>query len=241
MADKDPPSPTRGDDTLAFRRLRVKPAMTVKGSVMSFVENGMMIKNLIFDYGGVLLDWNPHYLYDPYFGDVEKAEWFLTNICTYEWNAQHDNGRPVAEGTAELIAEHPEWKKEIELYYGEFMKMMGGQIPGMEEYIKQLKDKGYRIFGLSNWSVETFALVRPVYPVLDLMEDMVISGIERVMKPDPRIFQLALQRFGIKAEETAFIDDNPNNVAGANALGISGILFESKDKLVKELNGLATI
>ena len=184
-----------------------------------------MIKNIIFDYGGVLLDWNPHYLYDPYFGDVEKAEWFLNNICTYEWNAQHDNGKPIAEGTAELIAEHPEWEREIRLYYDDFMKMMGGQIPGMEELVKGLKVNGYRVFGLSNWSVETFALVRPVYPVLNLMEDMVISGVEKVMKPDHRIFELALNRFGIKAEETIFLDDNPVNVQAACELGIKGILF----------------
>lgn len=194
-----------------------------------------MIKNILFDFGGVLLDWNPHYLYDAYFGDVDKAEWFLTNICTYEWNAQHDNGRPVAEGTAELIARYPEWGKEIRMYYDEFMKMMGGQIPGMEELVKDLKAKGYRVFGLSNWSVETFALVRPVYPVLDLMEDMVISGVEKVMKPDHRIFELALDRFGIKAEETVFIDDNPNNVKAANELGIHGILFQSREQLEKEL------
>ncbi|MBR3711557.1 MAG: HAD family phosphatase [Bacteroidales bacterium] len=184
-----------------------------------------MIKNIIFDYGGVLLDWNPHYLYDPYFGDVEKAEWFLNNICTYEWNAQHDNGKPIAEGTAELIAEHPEWEREIRLYYDDFMKMMGGQIPGMEELVKGLKVNGYRVFGLSNWSVETFALVRPVYPVLNLMEDMVISGVEKVMKPDHRIFELALNRFGIKAEETIFLDDNPVNVQAAREMGIKGILF----------------
>lgn len=197
-----------------------------------------MIKNIIFDYGGVLLDWNPHYLYDPYFGDVEKAEWFLTHICTYEWNAQHDNGRPVAEGTAELVAEHPEWKKEIELYYGEFLKMMGGQIPGMEGLVKQLKDRGFRVFGLSNWSTETFALVRPLYPVLDLMEDMVISGEEKVMKPDPRIFHLALQRFGIQADESIFIDDNPNNVSAAEREGIHGILFQGKESLEKTLETL---
>ena len=184
-----------------------------------------MIKNIIFDYGGVLLDWNPHYLYDPYFGDKEKAEWFLTHICTYEWNAQHDNGKPVAEGTAELIAQHPEWEKEIRMYYDEFMKMMGGQIPGMEELVKRLKGEGYRIFGLSNWSVETFALVRPVYPVLNLMEDMVISGKEKVMKPDHRIFELALERFGIQASETVFVDDNPANVQAACEMGIKGILF----------------
>ena len=173
----------------------------------------------------MLLDWNPHYLYDPYFGDVEKAEWFLNNICTYEWNAQHDNGKPIAEGTAELIAEHPEWEREIRLYYDDFMKMMGGQIPGMEELVKGLRVNGYRVFGLSNWSVETFALVRPVYPVLNLMEDMVISGVEKVMKPDHRIFELALNRFGIKAEETIFLDDNPVNVQAACELGIKGILF----------------
>jgi 2-haloacid dehalogenase len=194
-----------------------------------------MFKNIIFDFGGVLLDWNPHYLYDSYFGDVEKAEWFLTHICTYEWNAQHDNGKPIAEGTAELIALHPEWEKEIRMYYDDFMKMMGGQIPGMEELVKGLKVKGYRVFGLSNWSVETFSLVRHVYPVLDLMEDMVISGVEKVMKPDHRIFELALDRFGIKAEETVFIDDNPNNVKAANELGIHGILFQSREQLEKEL------
>ena len=194
-----------------------------------------MIKNIIFDYGGVLLDWNPHYLYDPYFGSTDKAEWFLGNICTYEWNAQHDGGCPVAEGTAELVAQHPEWKKEIEMYYGDFMKMMGGQIDGMEAFVKQLKDKGFRIFGLSNWSEETFAMVRHVYPVLNLMDDMVISGIEKVMKPDRRIFELALERFGIKAEETIFIDDNTNNVAAANAVGIHGLLFESRGKLQEDL------
>jgi len=186
-----------------------------------------MIKNIIFDYGGVLLDWNPHYLYDPYFGDADKAEWFLTNICTYEWNAQHDNGKPTAEGTAELTALHPEWAKEISMYYDDFMKMMGGQIPGMTELIKDLKSNGYHVFGLSNWSAETFALVRHVYPVLDLMEDMVISGVEKVMKPDRRIFELALNRFGVKAEETVFIDDNPNNVQAACEMGIKGILFQS--------------
>lgn len=194
-----------------------------------------MLKNIIFDYGGVLLDWNPHYLYDPYFGNAEKAEWFLTNICTYEWNAQHDNGKPIAEGTAELIAQHPEWEKEIRMYYDDFMTMMGGQILGMEELIKDLKTKGYRIFGLSNWSVETFAQVRHVYPVLDLMEDMVISGVEKVMKPDHRIFELALNRFGIEASETIFIDDNPNNVKAACEVGIRGILFQSKEQLIAEL------
>ena len=190
-----------------------------------------MIKNIIFDFGGVLLDWNPHYLYDPYFGDVEKAEWFLANICTYPWNAQHDAGKPVAEGTVELIAQYPEWEKEIRMYYDEFEKMLSGQIAGMEDYIKELKGRGFRIYGLSNWSVETFAMIRPKYPILDLMEDMVISGKEKVMKPDAKIYQIALQRFGIKPEESVFIDDNVNNIVGCEAVGIHGIVFKDAGKL----------
>lgn len=190
-----------------------------------------MIKNIIFDFGGVLLDWNPHYLYDPYFGDVEKAEWFLANICTYPWNAQHDAGKPVAEGTVELIAQYPEWEKEIRMYYDEFEKMLSGQIAGMEDYIKELKGRGFRIYGLSNWSVETFAMIRPKYPILDLMEDMVISGKEKVMKPDAKIYQIALSRFGIKPEESVFIDDNVNNIVGCEAVDIHGIVFKDAGQL----------
>ena len=197
-----------------------------------------MIKNIIFDFGGVLLDWNPHYLYDPYFGDVEKAEWFLTNICTYPWNAQHDAGKPVAEGTTELIAQYSEWEKEIRMYYSEFEKMLSGQIADMEEYIKELKGRGFRIYGLSNWSVETFAMIRPKYPILDLMEDMVISGKEKVMKPDAKIYQIAISRFGVKPEESVFIDDNVNNIIGCEAAGIHGIVFKDAGQLRSDLEKL---
>ncbi len=197
-----------------------------------------MIKNIIFDFGGVLLDWNPHYLYDPYFGDVEKAEWFLTNICTYPWNAQHDAGKPVAEGTTELVAQYPEWEKEIRMYYDEFEEMLSGQITDMEDYIKELKGRGFRIYGLSNWSVETFAMIRPKYPILDLMEDMVISGKEKVMKPDAKIYQIALSRFGIKPEESVFIDDNVNNIIGCKAAGIHGIVFKDAGQLRSDLEKL---
>ena len=197
-----------------------------------------MIKNIIFDFGGVLLDWNPHYLYDPYFGDVEKAEWFLTNICTYPWNAQHDAGKPVAEGTTELIAQYSEWEKEIRMYYSEFEKMLSGQIADMEEYIKELKGRGFRIYGLSNWSVETFAMIRPKYPILDLMEDMVISGKEKVMKPDAKIYQIALSRFDIKPEESVFIDDNVNNIIGCEAAGIHGVVFKDAGQLRSDLEKL---
>lgn len=190
-----------------------------------------MIKNIIFDFGGVLVDWNPHYLYDPYFGDSQKAEWFLSHICTYEWNAQHDKGKPIAEGTAELTAQYPEWAKEIAMYYECFPQMIRGEIEGMRAYIADLKQKGYRIYGLSNWSTETFAMIRNNYPIFDMIEEAVISGREYVMKPDPAIFHLALSRFGIEAGESLFIDDNAANIAAAQACGIHAHLFQGPHSL----------
>lgn len=200
----------------------------------------MNITNIIFDFGGVLLDWNPHYIYDPYFQSVEKADWFLKNVCTYEWNQQHDAGKPIAEGVAELTARFPEWKNEIAMYYDQFLVAMGqGQLPGMEDLVQNLKLRGYRIFGLTNWSSETFSLVRPIYPVLDLMEDIVVSGEEKIMKPDPEIFRRAIHRFHIVADETVFIDDNPANVSAAQSLGISGIVFTDLPSLKLSLKELS--
>lgn len=194
-----------------------------------------MIKNIVFDYGAVLLDWNPHYFYDRYFQSAEKAEWFLQNICTYKWNVQHDGGKPVAEGTAELSALYPEWAAEIAMYYGRFPEMVGGQIEGMEELVREYKAKGYHVYGLTNWSAETFALVRDKYPVIGLMEGMVVSGEEHVCKPDRRIFEILLERYGLKAEECVFIDDNINNVNGAQAAGLHAIQFTSASDLRDEL------
>ncbi|MCM1503519.1 MAG: HAD family phosphatase [Bacteroidales bacterium] len=194
-----------------------------------------MIKNVIFDFGGVLLDWNPHYVFDPYFGNTEKAQWFIDNICTPQWNAALDAGKPFSEGVKELIAVHPEWEKEIRMYHTEWLKMMGGQIEGMYEIVKGLKDNGYRLFGLTNWAAETFALVRDTYPVLSLLEGIVVSGEEKMIKPDPEIYRILLDRYGLKAEECVFIDDTLRNTKAAEALGIKGIHLTSKDQLTKAL------
>ncbi|MCM1178521.1 MAG: HAD family phosphatase [Clostridium sp.] len=194
-----------------------------------------MIKNIIFDFGGVLLDWNPHYVFDPYFGNTEKAQWFIDNICTPQWNAALDAGKPFSEGVKELIAVHPEWEKEIRMYHTEWLKMMGGQIEGMYEIVKGLKDNGYRLFGLTNWAAETFALVRDTYPVLSLLEGIVVSGEEKMIKPDPEIYRILLDRYGLKAEECVFIDDTLRNTKAAEALGIKGIHLTSKDQLTKAL------
>ena len=180
--------------------------------------------NIILDFGGVLLDWNPHYLYDPYFGSKEKTDWFIQHVCTPEWNLQMDKGKPFAEGVREKIAECPEWEKEIRLYHSGWIRMIGEEVPGMYELEKDLKAAGYRLLGLTNWSMETFRLVcdRRIFTILD---DLVVSGREKMVKPDPAFFRLALARWGVPAESCLFIDDNLANVQGARAVGIDAVQF----------------
>ena len=197
-----------------------------------------MIKNIIFDFGAVLVDWNPRYLFVPYFGDADKAEWFLTEICPYEWNAQCDAGRPIKDITEERVAEFPAWEKEIRMYFDRWVDMMGGQIPGMEALVHEYKQRGYGVWGLTNWSAETFPLVRDDYPVFKLLDGYVVSGEEKLLKPDARLYRVLLDRYGLKAEECVFIDDNPNNTAGAEAVGIKGIVFQGVEQLRKQLDAL---
>lgn len=187
--------------------------------------------NLIFDFGGVLIDWNPHYLYDSYFGDRAKTDWFLANICTMKWNEQVDAGKPMAEATAELVAKFPEWKKEIEMYFGRWIEMIGEAIPGMYELLLELKARGHRLFGLSNWSAETFVQIKEDFPALKLLEGMVVSGYVKCLKPSPEIYQLLLDRYSLKASDCIFIDDNAANVAGAEAVGIRSIRFTGASDL----------
>lgn len=187
--------------------------------------------NLIFDFGGVLIDWDPHHLYDPYFGDRTRADWFLQNICTMEWNTQMDGGKPFAVGVAELSARFPEWAKEIEMFHKDWIKMVGGPVPGMYELLLELKAAGHHLYGLSNWSAETFPLVRDRFPSLQLLEGMVVSGYEGIVKPAPAIFELLLRRYSLRAEDCVFIDDNPTNVDGALAVGIRSIRFTSAAEL----------
>ena len=194
-----------------------------------------MIRNIIFDFGSVLVDWNPERLYGPYFNDDAKMRYFLTEICPHAWNAQADAGRSTAEITEERVAVHPEWEKEIRMYFGQWIKMMGEQIPGMQELVEELKNRGYRLYGLTNWSAETFPLVKDNYPVFRLLDGIVVSGEEKIAKPDPGIFRILLQRYGLKPEECLFIDDNPKNVSTGESLGIRGLVFTSAAALRSRL------
>lgn len=195
-----------------------------------------MIRHLIYDFGAVLVDWDPRRLYVPYFGDEARADWFLTEICPYEWNAQVDAGRSPKEVTEERVALFPEWEKEIRLYFDRWIDMMGDGIPGMEALVRDYKARGYGAWGLTNWSWETFPLIRDSYPVFGLLDGFVVSGKENTVKPGPRIYRILLERYGLRAEECIFIDDNPKNTAGAEAVGIRGLVFQDAAQLRRDLD-----
>lgn len=197
-----------------------------------------MTRNIIFDFGAVLVDWNPHYVFDNYFGDRDKADRFLSEICNMEWNSQMDAGKSFDQGVAELSAVHPEWKKEIELYRDRWTDMMGDAVPGMYELVKSLKDRGLKIYGLTNWSAETFYRICDNYPVFSLLDGKVVSGEEHVIKPSPEIYRILIDRYGLVPEESVFIDDNPANAAAASALGIKGIVFTGAEALRETLDEL---
>ena len=184
--------------------------------------------NLIFDFGGVLIDWDPHHLYDPYFGDRARADWFLQNICTMEWNTQMDGGKPFAEGIAELSTRFPEWSKEIAMFHSQWTKMVGGPIPGMLELVRELKAAGHRLYGLSNWSAETFPLICHDYPVLKLLDGMVVSGFESA----PRVVGCA---DGIAAEGTAegAAGGGARGAARSGAGGAAGARMSGRAPLIK--------
>lgn len=198
-----------------------------------------MIKNIIFDFGGVLIDWNPHNLYDGYFGDKDKAQWFIDNICTSEWNSQMDKGKPFDVGVAELVAKFPEWEKEIRVYQSRWHEMVTKEVPGMVQLLTDLKQSGYPIYGLTNWSDETMQDEFKRWGIFRLVDDMVVSGREKILKPDPALYNCLLTRFNLKPEECVFIDDNQKNVDAAERMGIHALHFEGAEKLraaLKELD-----
>lgn len=193
------------------------------------------IKNIVFDFGGVLVDWNPRYLYDKYFGDAKQSQWFLDNICLYSWNLQMDGGKPFAEGVKELQAEHPEWAEAIAIYHTRWVEMMGGEVAGTADVLRSAKAAGYKIYGLTNWSAETFPMIRDTYPVFQEFDGIVVSGEEHLLKPDAAIYRCLLERYALRAEESLFIDDNQDNVAAARAIGMEAVRFENAEQLVQVL------
>jgi len=196
----------------------------------------MEIKAIIWDLGGVLIDWNPAYVFDKMFDDEEKKKVFFESICTSDWNENQDAGRPIKEATEELVAQHPEWKEYIEAYYGKWIEMLGGPIHGTVEIFREMKEKGkYKLYALTNWSGELFPVALGLYDFLHWFDGRVVSGDEKMRKPAPEFYQLLLNRYELKPAETLFIDDNLRNLKAADELGIRTIHFQSPEQLRKEL------
>lgn len=196
------------------------------------------IKGVIFDLGGVVVEWDPMLLYRKLFRDEGGAADFLARIGTPEWNEKQDAGRTLADGTAELLARFPGWEKEIHAYYGRWIEMIGGLVPGTGAVIRELKAAGVHVFALSNWSRETFPQVADRFEELRLFEQIVLSGYHGCAKPDARLYRIALERFAMPAQSLVFVDDSPRNVAGAEAAGIRALLFTGADKLRSDLCAL---
>ncbi|OWK97204.1 HAD family phosphatase [Chryseobacterium manosquense] len=197
------------------------------------------IKNIIFDFGGVLMDWNPRYFYKDYFNDDEKMEFFLRNIATDEWNAEQDRGRSLAEGTEILIAKFPEWETEIRAYYDNWTTMLRSDIPENVAVLRKLEHSEYDLFGLTNWSAETFPYALENYDFFKIFDGkIVVSGTEKLIKPDPKIWEVLLERYNIKANESVFIDDNAKNIETAKNLGFVTIHITEETNLAEELRNL---
>lgn len=194
------------------------------------------IKAIIFDYGNVLLEWNPRFIYDRYFpDDPEGMEHFFKEVNFAEWNMQQDKGRPFKEGVAVLSREFPHYSHLIQAYHDLWIDSVGGAIAGTVDILKQLKKAGYPVYGLSNWSAETFPHMRERHDFFDLFNDMVISGEVGHVKPEPQIFQILLDKIGKPAEECLFIDDSLANIQQAQELGFATILFQSPQQLESSL------
>ena len=198
----------------------------------------MAVRGVVFDVGNVLFTWDPRFLYERLIEDDRALDAFLREVVTHEWHFQHDAGRPFSETSAELVAAHPQHRELIELWGPRFNESLGPPVEGMIELVEELDANGVPLFAITNFSGEFWRPFRDTQPVFDRFRDIVVSGTERLLKPHPEIYELALIRFAIPADELIFIDDRAENVEGAEARGMRGHLFEDVGTLRAELQSL---
>ncbi|MDP3312350.1 HAD family phosphatase [Lutibacter sp.] len=201
------------------------------------------IDTIIFDLGGVLVDWDPKNVYLKVFnGNVEKTNWFIETVCTHEWNMAQDGGRTIEEAVTVKIAEFPQYEELIRIYYNEWHHMFSGIIEENVALFKKMKDSGkYKIYALTNWSDEKWDLALELFPFFNSFDGVVVSGKEKTHKPLPEIYHLILNRFQINPESTIFIDDNPSNIEAANKFNLHTIHFKSNSNLALDLNKFGII
>ncbi|NAW50107.1 HAD-IA family hydrolase [Elizabethkingia argentiflava] len=197
----------------------------------------MMIKNIIFDFGGVLMDWDPKYLYQNVFSTEDEMNYFLENIATLKWNTEQDRGRSFKEATQILQNQYPEFSEEIALYYSQWPVMLKGEIENHVKIVQTLYGR-YPLYGLTNWSAETFPYAYENYNFFKLFDGIVVSGEEGVIKPDEHIYKILLERYNLNASECLFIDDNYENIKAAQILDFNTIHLTPSVHLEKELQKL---
>ena len=197
------------------------------------------IKTIIFDLGGVLIDWNPEYVFKKIIPDPEWRQHFFEHVCPYSWNVEQDAGRTFDDATNERVAEFPEWEPEIRSYYGRWEEMLGGAIHPTVDVLKALKDKGsHNVLALTNWSHESFPIALNRYEFLGWFDGIVVSGDEKTRKPYLPIYQILLERYAVEPTTAVFIDDSFPNIEAARSLGIHGIHFQSAEQLASDLKDL---
>jgi 2-haloacid dehalogenase len=198
----------------------------------------MVVCGVVFDVGNVLFSWDPRFLYERLIDDDRALDAFLRDVVTHDWHFQHDAGRPFAETSAELVAEHPHHRTLIEAWGPRFNESLGPPVEGMTPLVEDLAAAGVPLFAITNFSGEFWGPFRDTQSVFDHFRDIVVSGTERLVKPDSAIYELAVARFGMLAEQLLFVDDRAENVAGAEAVGMRGHVFRDARTLRDELERL---
>lgn len=193
------------------------------------------MKAVVFDLGGVLVDWNPRYLFRQLFSDHNEMEVFLRDICNQDWNEQQDAGRTIEEATSLLVAQHPHYRPMIEAYYSRWPEMLGGAIRETVEVLNELRDQKMLLLALSNWSHETFPHARVRYSFLSHFKEIFVSGEYKMKKPDPKFYQILLEKHQLMPENTIFIDDVEKNISTAQKLGMHTVHFKLGHDLRSDL------
>ncbi len=190
---------------------------------------------VVFDLGGVLIAWDPRRVFRRCLPDDSAVERFLETVGFAAWNAEQDAGRPWADGVRQLSARHPDYAEVIAAYPQRFAESLVGEVPGTVAVLAELHAAGVRLLALTNWSAESFVHARARFPFLDLFEAILVSGEERIAKPDPALFRLLLDRHELVAEEVLFVDDSPANVAAARTIGLRSVHFRDAERLRADL------
>ncbi len=201
----------------------------------------VVIKSVVFDVGRVLFEWDLRHLYAKLIDDEAELDWFLANVITPEWHFQHDAGRPLSEMVPERIAQFPDYADLIRAYQTRFNETIPGPVPGSLEIVRELAARQVPLFAITNFGAEFWEGFRPTQPIFDYFCDIVVSGVEKMVKPDRAIYDLAIQRFGVDTAECLFVDDVAANIAGAQAAGIKGHVFDGADGLRTQLIALGLL